>query len=228
VQKRGAGDPMFTDRRDAGRQLASRLKLMQLGDPIVLALPRGGVPVGYEIALALDAPLDVLLVRKIGYPGQPELALGAVIDGADPEIVINESAAAHLDNAEEYIEREATQQLKVIEERRRQYRGDGGALAVANATAIVVDDGAATGSTIEAALKGLKRAGPRDIIVALPVAPREVAERLEKHADHVICLQTPQPFHAVGLHYRAFAQTSDREVIELLAAAEASVADPGA
>jgi putative phosphoribosyl transferase len=219
---------MFTDRRDAGRRLASRLKLMQVRDPVVLALPRGGVPVGYEIALALDAPLDVLLVRKIGFPSQPELALGAVIDGAHPEIVTNEAVAAYLDDAETYIQQEAARQLNVIEERRRQYRGDGGALAVGNATAIIVDDGAATGSTIEAALKGLKRAGPREIIVALPVAPRDVAERLEKNADHVICLETPQPFRAVGLHYQNFGQTEDCEVIDLLAAAETNAAEAGA
>ncbi|MBI1366558.1 MAG: phosphoribosyltransferase [Alphaproteobacteria bacterium] len=190
---------------------------MELTDPIVLALPRGGAPVAFEIARRIDAPMDVLLVRKIGAPGHPELALGAVMDGPDPQIVVNEEVARALGgDLDAYLGAEAARQLKVIEQRRRAYRADQPAPRLAGRDVIVVDDGVATGATLKVALKGLRGVGPRRVIAAVPVAPAEAVKSLADFADEVICLASPEPFQAVSLAYQAFPQTEDEEVTRLL------------
>jgi putative phosphoribosyl transferase len=211
----------FSDRRQAGRQLGEELAKRKWRDPVVLALPRGGVPVGFEVARALHAPLDVLLVRKIGAPGYPEFGIGAVVDGDDPQVVINEDAAFILDPSSDYLEVEKKRQLEEIERRRTQYVGNRATEPIKGRTAIVVDDGIATGSTIKVALKALRRSGASRIVVAVPVAPQDTIESLRKEADDVVCLSTPEGFRAVGLHYVDFKQITDEEVVQLLSAASA-------
>jgi putative phosphoribosyl transferase len=190
-------------------------------DPIVLALPRGGVPVAFEVAKALRAPLDLLMVRKIGAPGREEFGIGAVVDGSDPQIVLNEEAIRIIGPPEGYVEAETRRQLQEIERRRRLYMGSRRPLLVKGRTVIVVDDGVATGGTVRAALKALSRAGAGRVVLALPVAPLDTLEELRGEADEVVCLSTPEPFWAVGLYYDDFDQTSDEEVIQLLEEARA-------
>ena len=213
-------DYIFSDRPDAGRQLAQRLLHLLSRNPVILALPRGGVPVAFEVAEALKAPLDLLFVRKIGAPGHPELGLGAVVDGAHPQVVLNEDVVSHLEIPATYIEREARNQLREIERRRERYLGGRPPINVTNRTAIVVDDGIATGGTIKAALGGLRRVRPAHLVLAVPVAPAETINQLRSQADEIVCLATPYPFHSVGAHYLNFNQTSDAEVVELLEAAQ--------
>jgi len=213
-------DYIFSDRPDAGRQLAQRLLHLLSRNPVILALPRGGVPVAFEVAEALKAPLDLLFVRKIGAPGHPELGLGAVVDGAHPQVVLNEDVVSHLEIPATYIEREARNQLREIERRRERYLGGRPPINVTNRTAIVVDDGIATGGTIKAALGGLQRVRPAHLVLAVPVAPAETINQLRSQADEIVCLATPYPFHSVGAHYLNFNQTSDAEVVELLEAAQ--------
>jgi putative phosphoribosyl transferase len=207
---------MFANRRSAGRQLSERLQYLRHKEPVVLALPRGGVPVGFEIATGLDAPLDLLLVRKIGVPWQPELALGAVVDGADPQIVINHDLAAELGIDESYITSETARQLAEIERRRKIYLGDRTPVPLAGRTVIVVDDGIATGSTVRTALRAIRSAGAEKILLAIPVAPGDTLEQLKAEVDEIICLSTPRRFIAVGAHYAEFAQLADADVISLL------------
>lgn len=209
----------YKDRRDAGRQLASALTSLRPEQPIVLALPRGGVPVAYEVALALEAPLDVILVRKIGAPGFPELGLGAVVDGAHPQLVLNEDLIRRVNPPPGYLESEERRQLLEIERRRKIYCGDSPPLKVEQATVIVVDDGIATGGTMMAALKALASEGVARLVVAVPVASREAIAGLTAQADDVVCLLTPPDFRAVGSYYDDFEQTSDDEVVALLEAA---------
>jgi len=209
----------FLDRREAGRQLGKELAKTDWRDPVVLALPRGGVPVGFEVAKELHAPLDVLLVRKIGAPGHPEFAIGAVVDGKDPQLVVNEEAALILGPSSDYLEAEKKRQLVEIERRRERYLGARAPVPIEGRTAIVVDDGIATGSTVKVALKALRRSDADRVVLAVPVAPRSTIEALRDEADEVVCLSTPEPFHAVGLHYVDFEQTSDEDVIQLLKAA---------
>jgi putative phosphoribosyl transferase len=211
---------LFRDRADAGRQLADALVHHKDESPLVLALPRGGVPVGFEVAKHLDAQLDVLLVRKIGVPGHEELALGAVVDGADPQVVVNDNVMAMAAPPAGYLEAAKARELKEIERRRHAYRGDQPAIAVKDRVVIVVDDGIATGATMRAALKGVRQAGPARLVLAVPVAPAETVEELKRECDEVVCLQTPEPFYAVGLHYADFGQTADEEVVNLLAKAQ--------
>jgi len=211
----------FENRRDAGRRLAQALALYrdnnpQHSDPVVLALPRGGVPVGFEVATALDAPLDVLIVRKIGAPGYPELGIGAVIDGNEPHLVLNEEVIRHVNPPPDYIEAKKRRQLAEIERRRRRYVGDRPAAPVQGCTAIVVDDGIATGGTVRAALRGVARLHPARLVLAVPVAPADSLAELARECDEIVCLSTPEPFYAVGAHYRDFTQTEDDEVIRLL------------
>jgi putative phosphoribosyl transferase len=210
-------NPIFADRVEAGRLLAARLRAMDLESPVVLALPRGGVPVGYEIAKALKAPLDALLVRKLGAPGHEEFALGAVVEGEPPIVVLNEGVPGRF---EDHIRDEAARQAKEMERRRQAYRNGRPLISVAGRTAIVVDDGVATGATFRAALEAMKRMDAARVVAAIPVAPDDSLATIEALADEVICLQTPEPFYAVGLHYADFGQTSDAEVIELLSRAE--------
>ena len=208
---------MFADRRTAGCQLAARLHHLRQDEPLVLALPRGGVPVGFEVAQELDAPLDILLVRKIGVPWQPELALGAVVDGADPQVLINEGLASELAVARSYITSETARQLSEIERRRRVYLGDKPPPVLAGRTIIIVDDGIATGSTVRAALGAVRKAGARRIVLAVPVAPEDTIEHIRAEVDDIVCLSSPCPFVAVGAHYGDFPQLADSDVIALLA-----------
>lgn len=210
---------MFTDRRDAGRQLAARLLHHKAHEPVVLALPRGGVPVGYEIATALDAPLDIVVVRKLGAPGQPELGIGAVVDGDHPQSVLNEDVMQALEVSQAYLERQVDLELQEIRRRQERYRGGRAALPVTGRTAIVVDDGIATGGSVRAALRAVRRSSPRRLVLAIPVAPPETVEALRAEVDELVCLYTPPFFMAVGEFYDNFEQTSDEEVIQLLTAA---------
>lgn len=207
----------FRDRREAGRQLAVALERFKGDDPIILALPRGGAPVAFEVARALGAELDVLFVRKIGAPRHEELALGAIMDGRNPQLVLNEEIVAALAPPKGYIEQEAERQLAEIERRRRLYHAP--AMDVKGRTVIVIDDGVATGATVKAALIGVKRNHPKRLILAVPVAPIEAVNDLGAECDEVVCLLTPEPFYAVGAHYADFTQTTDEEVMRLLAEA---------
>ena len=208
--------PLFEDRRDAGRRLAAALSGYRESRPVVLALPRGGVPVGFEVAKALAAPLDVLLVRKIGAPGHEELGLGALVDGQDPQLVLNHDVIRTVRPPPGYIEAEKQRQLVEIERRRRQYVGDRPPTPVEGQTVIVVDDGIATGATVKAALRGVSQHRPARLVLAVPVAPADSLDELVTEGDDIVCLATPEPFFAVGPHYRDFTQTKDEEVIRLL------------
>jgi predicted phosphoribosyltransferase len=214
-----SADEMFADRHDAGRQLADALMRFKPSGAVVLALPRGGVPVGFEVARALGAPLDVVLVRKIGAPGHPELGLGAVVDGHDPQLVLNEDVVAMVRPSDAYIKVEENRQLEEIDRRRKLYRDDRPGLDLEGRTVIVVDDGIATGGTVKAVLKALSRTGAAYLVLAVPVAPRDTLDEMRADVDEVVCLAVPEPFYAVGDHYADFSQTSDREVVELLRAA---------
>ena len=207
----------FSDRSAAGRALGERLRTLHLKPPlIVLALPRGGVPVGAAVAQALQAPLDLLLVRKIGAPWQPELALAAVVEGNPPDIVVDEEVQRGMGMHAEYIDAQATVQLREIERQRQAYLSGRRAVPVEGSTVIVVDDGIATGTTMRAALKALRRRRPAALVLAVPVAPRDTLEQLRGEVDQVVCLDTPYPFYAVGEHYVRFHQVEDDEVIDAL------------
>jgi putative phosphoribosyl transferase len=215
----------FTDRAEAARALAARLTDEHLPGPVVvLALPRGGVPIGAEVARRLKAPLDLLLVRKIGAPWQSELAVAAVVDGGQPEIVIDEGIAAAVGADRDYIERVAKEEWREIERRRALYLAGRTPVPVAGATVIVVDDGIATGTTVRAALKALRRRGAARLVLAVPVAPHDTVLALQREVDRLICLAEPDPFRAIGLHYVDFHQVSDEEVLAALAAAPAAPA----
>jgi len=209
----------FDDRHDAGRRLGRRLRELDLKDPVVLALPRGGVAIGVEVAKLLDAPLDVVLVRKIGAPGQEELAAGAVVDGTTPELVLNEDVIRSLRIDAGYLERQKVRQLAEIERRRRLYLGDRPRVPIAGRTAIIVDDGIATGATVRAALRAVRRIGPGQLVLAVPVAAAAVLRQLAPEADRIVCLHAPRDLLAVGEHYRDFAQVEDAEVVAMLAQA---------
>jgi putative phosphoribosyl transferase len=209
----------FMDRGEAGRRLADKLVHLKGWQPVVLALPRGGVAVGFEIARALDAPLDIVLVRKIGVPWEPELALGAVTDGASHETFIDRDLATSLAVPDSYIKEETARQLQEIERRRKSYCKGRPALEVAGHTAIVVDDGIATGATMRVALQAVRRRGPARLVLAVPVAPPDTLAALREEVDEVVCLKTPSGFGAIGYYYRDFHQMSDREVTDLLARA---------
>lgn len=216
---------MFRDRKEAGERLAAELGRMfeakpDLAPPIVLALPRGGVPVAFEIARRLGAPLDLVLVRKIGTPMQPELAAGAVVDGEDPVLVLNDEVVAQAGISEAELEAAKRRELAEIERRRGGYLGGRAPLPVAGRTAIVVDDGIATGATMRAAIRALRRRDPDCLVMAVPVAARDSIADLGGEVDKVVCLETPSWFWAVGAHYQDFRQTTDEEVTHLLAEAE--------
>jgi len=205
----------FQNRRQAGRLLAAKLvHYANRPDVIVLALPRGGVPVGYEVARALNAPLDVFLVRKLGVPGQEEFAMGAIASGGVR--VLNEQAVNTLRIPNSVIERVTAGEQQELSRRERLYRGDRPSADVHDKTVILVDDGLATGSTMHAAVKALRQEQAGRIVVAVPVAARETCESLRAEADDVVCAATPEPFYAVGLWYDDFSQTTDEEVRDLL------------
>jgi putative phosphoribosyl transferase len=209
----------FADRSEAGRRLADKLSHLKNRQPLVLALPRGGVAVGFEIARALDAPLDIVLVRKIGAPWQPELALGAVTDGASHETFIDRDLVTSLGVSDVYIEEETARQLEEIERRRKSYCEGRPALEIAGRTAIVVDDGIATGATMRVALQAVRHRGPARVVLAVPVAPPDTLAALGEVADEAVCLEMPIGLGAIGFYYRDFHQMSDREVTDLLARA---------
>ncbi len=206
----------FANRADAGRQLADKLAAMALERPVVYALPRGGVPVATVIAERLHAPLDLILVRKIGAPGNPEVALGAVVEGATPETVINEDVMRLSGADGAYLERARAEQLAELERRRSRYMGNRARITPKGRTAIVVDDGLATGATMRAALIALKRQGAEKIVLALPVAPRDALAVVAAQADSVVCLNPVQHFRGVGSFYRDFHQLTDEETTGLL------------
>lgn len=207
----------FANRAEAGRHLAARLSGMRTeGRVVVLALPRGGVPIGAEVARALHAPLDLLLVRKIGAPWQPELAVAAVVDGTPPQLVVDESTCALSGIDRDYIEKAMTRELREIERRRHVYLAGRAPVNLADATVIVVDDGIATGTTMRAALKGLKAMRPRRLVVAVPVASADTVQALRGEVDEIVCLEQPEFFHAIGNHYGDFHQVSDEEVMAAL------------
>ena len=214
----------FKDRAEAGRQLATAVVRLGLTDPLVLALPRGGVPVAAEVARALHAPLDLLIVRKIGAPGQPELAVAAIAEGNPPTVVIDESTSQVTEGDHAYIKREVRAQRGEIERRCNTYRRGRARLGVAGKTVVVVDDGIATGTTVRAALKALRRMRPAKVLLAVPVASNDTLDELSKLVDDVICLSQPGRFGSVGTYYADFHQVDDEEVIALLDAAAVRMA----
>lgn len=206
---------LFHDRQDAGQQLANTLEnYAKQPNTIVLALPRGGVPVGYEIAHALKLPLDVFLVRKLGVPGQEELAMGAIAPN-DIEI-LNKDIVQQLHLPREAIDDVKKKEQVVLKERSRLYRGNREPLKVKDQTIILVDDGIATGATIRAAITALRHMGCKRLIIAVPVAPESTCQELINEVDELVCLQMPEPFYAIGNWYDDFSQTTDKEVQKLL------------
>lgn len=217
----------FTGRRQAGQELAKALHRFRADDPLVLALPRGGVPVAFEVAQALGAELDVILVRKIGAPGHAEYGIGAVVEGREPQLVLNAEAVRMVGASPAYIEAEKARQVEEIERRREAYRHGQPPVSVADRTVIVVDDGIATGGSMKAVLQALAQGGAGHIVLAVPVAPADTLAELAALADDTVCLATPEPFRAVGLHYLDFDQTSDEEVVTLLEASHHKHTQPG-
>ena len=212
----------FRDRTEAGQLLAKRLTAYANRlDVLVLALPRGGVPVAYEVARALGVPLDVFVVRKLGVPGHEELAMGAIASGG--ECVLNDDVVEALRIPRHVIEAASARELRELERRERAYRGDRPAPKVRGRTVILVDDGLATGATMRAAVHALRRLGPARIVVAVPTAAPSTCEEFRHEADECVCVITPEPFHGVGLWYEDFSQTIDDEVRDLLERAAAPV-----
>ena len=218
---------LFSDRRDAGRRLAKQLShYANDKDVLVLALPRGGVPVAYEVARSLRAPLDVFLVRKLGVPGHEELAMGAIASGGVR--VLNDDVVRTLNITQEQIDRVAALEQREMERREREYRNDRPPPEIRGRKIILVDDGLATGASMRAAIAALRTQGPAEIVAAVPTAPPETCRSFETEVDRIICAETPQPFRAVGLWYEDFSQTTDDEVREYLErASDPSQADIG-
>lgn len=216
---------IFQDRREAGQRLAAALVHYRDRRPFVLAIPRGGVVVGYEVAAALGAPLDVVVPRKLRAPYNPELAVGAVAH--DGSVYLDSPLVSHLDVTEEYLREESARQLEEIRRRMQLYRGDRPAPVLEGTTAILVDDGIATGSTMIAALRATRAAHPARLVAAIPVAPAEGVAVLRREADEAICLHAPSMFYAVGQFYIDFAQTEDDQVIELLRRRDAELRNQG-
>ena len=209
----------FRDRTEAGLRLAQALRPLASERPVIVALPRGGVPVAFEIARKLHAPLEVLIVRKVGAPGHSELGLGALVDGTPPQLVLNPSVMDMIRPSQAHVEAETRRQTEELERRRKAYIGDRTPLEIKGRTVILVDDGIATGGTIRAALYGLAQVRPARLVLAVPVAPPDLIPLLRRQSEEIICLETPEFFTAVGFHYASFDQTTDREVIDLLQAA---------
>jgi putative phosphoribosyl transferase len=207
---------IFSNRNEAGRLLAEAVVARAPRNAVVLALPRGGVPVAAPVAAALKAPLDLVLVRKIGAPFQSELAVGAVVDGDRPEAFLNEDVIRTYGVSSDYIRDETARQLAIIENRRQLYLKGRPRASIAQRTAIIVDDGIATGATIHAALKAVRRQNPKQIVLAVPVATPSAIAELAGQVDDVVCLQMPEHFGGVGMFYADFHQVEDAEVISLL------------
>jgi predicted phosphoribosyltransferase len=214
---------VFENRSEAGRALAEALAQWRgAPDTVVLGLPRGGVPVAYEIASTLGLPLDVLLVRKLGLPGQPELAMGAIASGG--ALVVNDEVVRYLPPGSDALEAVRQREQRELERRERIFRGDRPPLDMRDRTGILVDDGLATGATMAAAVRALRKLGAKRIVVAVPVASAEARDRVAELADEVVCLSAPAWFTAVGQWYRDFGQTEDAEVSELLERAASGAA----
>jgi putative phosphoribosyl transferase len=208
---------VFIDRSEAGRRLAQALLPYRERRPVVLALPRGGVPVAAEVAAALDAALDLVLVRKIGVPAQPELAMGAVVDGGAPIVVRNDDVIALAGVTEAEFNAIRDRELAEIERRRRLYLGSRAPAAVEGRVAIVIDDGVATGATTRAALRAIRLRGPAQLVLAVPVAATDTLAALRTEADQVVCLEDHISFGAIGFYYADFRQLSDQEVKDIMA-----------
>lgn len=209
----------FDDRSDAGRRLAQRLMHLVSERPVVLALPRGGVVVGYEVARALNAPLDIIAVRKIGAPFHPEFGIGALVDGDEPELLLDEHTIRSIGISRDDLRAQVEPELREIRRREHLYRGGEPRIDVRDRTVIVVDDGIATGSSVRAALRAVRRAGPGRLVLATPVAPPQTLDSLRGECDDLVCLLSPGFFRAVGEFYADFRQTSDEEVVALLSRA---------
>ncbi|EKU96448.1 putative phosphoribosyltransferase [Leptolyngbya sp. PCC 7375] len=206
----------FRDRTHAGKKLATQLTAYaNRSDVLVLGLPRGGVPVAYEVAKALNIPLDICLVRKLGVPGDKELAMGAIASGGVR--VLNYDIISQLAISDKTLEHIAARELRELQRRDRVYRGDRPQPEICDRTILLIDDGLATGATMQAAIKVLQQQHPKGIIVAVPVAPLSRCQALEADVDRIVCLATPEPFYAIGLWYKNFAQTTDEQVRHLLA-----------
>ena len=218
---------MFANRKTAGQALAARLADLVRNDPafqsdpVVIALPRGGVPIAVEVARVLDAPMDLAMVRKIGVPWHPELAAAAIVDGANPVIVRNEDIIEATGLSAEKIEDLANTQLAEIARRRKLYLADRPATPVSGKCVIIVDDGIATGATATAAIRAIRQQDPAAIIFAVPVAPSEAHDTVAREVDRFVVLETPSPFMAVGAHYRDFGEVTDADVSRLLSEAQA-------
>jgi putative phosphoribosyl transferase len=207
---------LFRNRTDAGRQLAKALLKYKSRHPVILALPRGGVSVAAEVAVALDAPLDLLLVRKIGLPSQPELAMGAVTDGEEPTIIRNRDVIELSGISADEFDAVCEEERNEIERRRKRYLGDRARSKVKGQVVIIIDDGIATGATTLAAIRAVRRREPRELVLAVPVAPLDTINMLQPEVDAVVCLDTPEDLGAIGYFYRDFRQVSDDEVIAAL------------
>lgn len=206
---------IYEDRRDAGRALVPEIKRCKLNDPIVLGLPRGGIPVAFEIAIAIGAPLDVLVVRKLGAPFQPELALGAIASGKIR--VLNEALLKELPGIDDaVIEDIVNRETEELERRESLYRGDRPFPELRGRNVIVVDDGMATGATMRAAAQAVRSRDPKELLIAVPTASVQAVRSVQETADRVICPDTPSPFFAVGNYYLNFGQTTDEDVRKLL------------
>jgi putative phosphoribosyl transferase len=213
---------LFADRQDAGRLLAEELAgYAKMDDVVVLGIPRGGVPVAFEVAARLSAPLDVFLLRKLGVPGHEELAFGAIASGGVR--VLDQETIEALGIAEQDIEQVTTDELKELERREKAYRGERPVLDVKTKTVILVDDGIATGSSMRAGIRALRQLQPKRIVVAVPVAPAGTCSQLSKEVDELVCVATPPLFHAIGQFYEDFTQVSDQEVLALLSRADRAV-----
>jgi predicted phosphoribosyltransferase len=205
---------MFNDRAEAGRTLAKSLSDYKGKKVVVFAIPRGGVVLAYEVAKALDAPLDLIIPRKIGAPNEPEFAIGAVTE--DGTTILNQDAIQYLGVSDVYIQQEVKRQIAEIKRRMKRYLGYGPRPSVEGKTVILVDDGIATGATIRAAIASIRKKKPDSIVLAIPVGPPDTVEELRKEVDLVVCLMTPEPFFAIGQFYRRFEQLDDEEVVQIL------------
>lgn len=209
----------FEDRRQAGHRLAKKLLRYRDQRPIVLALPRGGVPVGLEVARELDAPLDILLVRKIGAPWQRDMAVGAIVGGCEPQVVLNDDLIAATGVSQEYIARETANQLREIERRRRIYVADRRPFDLRGRVAIIVDDSVATGASLRAAIRGVKQCGAAKVVLAVPVVSRDIVEVLSGEVDELVCLMTPEHLGEINAFFKDYRQVHDDEVVTLLSQA---------
>lgn len=207
---------MFQNRAEAGRRLAEKLRELALPRPVVVALPRGGVPVAGEIAAALGAPLDIAVVRKVGAPGNPELALGAIVAGDPPQMVANREIMNQLHLTDDELKARSELELPELQRRSAVYRRACPAQAIEGRSVVLVDDGAATGATMEVVARAMRQRSPARIVAALPVAPPDAVASLAQVVDQVVCLETPPHFRALSFHYREFPQIEDAEVIEIL------------